>query len=304
MSEAPVILHTQTGLTIKRNAINKFCVVTLHYTADPAKRSAAWKDEAARGMIPEKFQREYEINYTAVLGAKVFPEFTAKREAIIVEDPLPDFGPNVRYWGGLDYGTYNAASFHVYTIVEGVTYSVFEIYHPCDNIPKFAQEMKEFPYWSKIRYIACDPDMMKNKAPQASGELTSVAELFAMHGVNKLVPGSHDEIAWVSMMRQHWNQDEEPTFRIFNICHNQIREFELAIYTNQSERQLMQTSYKEQIRNKDNHSLDDCKYFMLSHPNQQAQSGQQYGRMVDRWAQAPNGQYRPPRSQSPIKGYV
>lgn len=44
------ILHQQEGLTIKRNRKNKFVVVSLLYTADPAKRTREWEEEARAGL--------------------------------------------------------------------------------------------------------------------------------------------------------------------------------------------------------------------------------------------------------------
>jgi len=38
-------IHEQKGLKIRRNAHNKFCVIELHYTADPAKCTDEWKAE-------------------------------------------------------------------------------------------------------------------------------------------------------------------------------------------------------------------------------------------------------------------
>jgi hypothetical protein len=278
--------------------------VTLHYTADPAKRSKEWKEEAAYGMIPEKFRREYEIDYTAVMGAKVFPEFGQRKKDIVVEEPLPDFGKDVRYWGGFDYGSRNPSSFHVYTIVDNIIYSVWELFRPCDNIPKFVEEMKTFPYWSKIRYIACDPDMIRGKQAQASGEQLSLMELFQRAGVHNMVAGNNNEDTWVASVRKHWFGTDEPTFKLFSSCHNQIREFEMAVYTNQSERQLLTQTYKEQIRNKDNHALDDCKYFMNSRPTQQAQFSTTYGNIVRSYSQKGGPSSRPSAGKRLIKGYV
>lgn len=297
----PTILHEQQGLTIKKNAINNFCVVTLHYTADPAKRSAAWRKEAAAGMIPEKFAREYEIDYTAVMGARVFPEITSRKSEIVVGEPLPDFGPDHRYWGGFDYGARNPSSFHVYTIVDDVIYSVWELFKPCKNVAQYAQEMQQFPYWHKIRYIAADPKIWARDQQHASG-VCSIQDLFYQAGVYNLVKGPQDDEAWVAQVRQHWSL-EEPTFRILACCPNQIREFESAIYINQSERQLMSQSYQERVADVDNHSLDDCKYFMLSRPRAQAQSTWQDPIMVRRWAANGPGIARPSGPNSPLKGY-
>lgn len=302
MPQQHEIVYETTGLTIKKNASNKFCVVTLHHTADPAKRSEAWRREAANGMTPEKFAREYDIDYTSVMGSKVFPELTAKKPTIVVSEPWPDFGPHQRYWGGLDYGARNPSSFHVYTHSDGIWYSVWELFKPCKNVGDYVKEMKLFPYWQQIRWIAADPKMWANDQQQSDG-LTSMADLFAEQGVLNLIKGFQDEDPWIAQVRKYWTE-EDPGFKILSCCTNQIREFETAIYVNQSERQLMSASYKEQIADRDNHSLDDCKYFMLSKPNvNQAQYSGGDVRMVDRHGQnskAPTPQGMPRHS---LRGY-
>lgn len=299
---APTIIYETTGLTIKKNAINQFCVVTLHHTADPAKRSQEWRKEAAAGMTPEKFAREYDIDYTSVMGSKVFPELTSRKSDIVVNEPWPDFGPQAKYWGGLDYGARNPSSFHVYTHSDGVWYSVWELFKPCKNVKDYVAEMKQFPYWDQIKWIAADPKMWAKDQQQQEG-LTSMSELFEQAGCNRLIRGFQDEDPWVAMVRKHW-VEPEPTFKILSCCSNQIREFETAIYVNQSERQLMSASYKEQIADRDNHSLDDCKYFMLSKPSvHQAHYTGDSARMVDQWAQTPKPRMKPGFGPGSMRGY-
>jgi len=278
----PIILHEGTGLTIRKNDKNGFTVVTLHHTADPNKRSPDWRRESAAGMTPEKFAREYDIDYTAVMGAKVFPEFTTLRSDIIVTGELPDFGRGVRYWGGFDYGTRNPASFHVYTIVDGIIYVVWELFHPCKNIPEFVGEMQSFPYWDQIRYIAADPNLWAKTNPTEDGTLISIQDIFYRNGVRNLIRGLQDEEAWMAVMRGHWSSPDT-TFKIFHTCPNMIREFETAIYVNQSEKQLLSTNYREALADIDNHSLDDCKYFINSKPTVQQQSTWKDPIMVSRF---------------------
>ena len=116
------VLHEQTGLTIRKNHHNKFVVATLHYTADPSKRTAEWKSEARAGMRDADWRKEYEIDYTALSGEHAFPEIVEKKSKIVVSDPYPDFSEVTTFWGGLDYAQRSPASFHVYTIYDGVIY--------------------------------------------------------------------------------------------------------------------------------------------------------------------------------------
>lgn len=262
----PTLLHEQQGLKIVDNDKNKFTVVTLHYTADPAKRSEAWREEAAAGMHPSKFAQEYELDYTAMFGAKVFPEITAGRLNIVVPAPYPEFPDTQLYWGGLDYGARNPSSFHVYTLSDGVIYSVWELYEPCRSIPEFVDKMQKFPQWDNIRYIAADPSIWFKNQQTKLGNLTSIYQLFVENKLHKLVVGITDEAAWLATMREHWLDAANPTFRIFDCCSNQIREFESAVYVTSADRGLQTQNYREAVADKNNHSLDDCKYFMNSRP--------------------------------------
>lgn len=284
MVEAPKLLHESQGLKIVKNQGNQFCVVTLHYSSDPSKRSPEWRCEAGAGMTLEQAARELDIDYTAVMGAKVFPEILEQRAQIVISDPYPDFGPGVKYFGGFDYGTRNPSSFHVYTLVDGVIYSVWELFEPCTNIAEFAAKMREFTYWNSIRWIAADPNIWA-PSQQAKEGLVSIQYMLWQAGIRNLVKGLQDEDAWTGKMRLHWATGNEPTFKIFDRCVNQVREFETAIYAGQSERQLLSSAYKESIADKDNHSLDDCKYFMSKlaiHTGQQQESWK--NDTINRWA--------------------
>lgn len=262
---AQIILSTQ-GLEIWRNPVNSFVVARVHHTADPHKRSETWKKVAVAGMSPGKAAREYDIDYNAVQGSKVFPEFSERRSEIVCP-PLSDL-TNLRCWAGLDYGTRNPSSVHVYTILDGVTYAIWELYEPCKNIPEFAAKIRACPYWSLVRYVAADPSLWIPTQQQAWGPPVGVSTLLQQAGLSNLIKGRADagsEGAWLAMLRKHW-QSESPTFKITTDCPAMIREFEGAIFTPQSERQRLNADWKETINNKDNHALDDCKYFMLSQP--------------------------------------
>ena len=258
----PEILHEQEGLKIKRNPKNGFVVATLHYTADPAKRSQKWIDTVRQGMTTSKFEREYEISYTAQFGERVFPEMLEKRELIVVSD----FDAEGPVWAGFDYGARNPSSFHVYTWENGCFYAIWELYKPCKSIPEFALELKSCPYYGRLKYIAADPSLWGKRTHNAFGEPESVANLLIKEGILKLIPGSTDETAWLGIIRKHWEQDD-PSFKICSGCRNLIREFEGATFQDYASDKLSaNANFKEAVRDKDNHALDDNKYFFNSQP--------------------------------------
>jgi hypothetical protein len=260
------IIHESEGLFIRRNEKNRFTIVTLLFGADPAKRSPDWAREAHEGMSEAQWRKEYLCDYTALFGEKVFPEIATNRGVIVVSEPHPEIDKQAICWGGFDYGARNPSSFHVYTMLDGVTYSIWELFEPCKNIAEYAAKMKSCPWWNNLKYIAADPTFMRNKTQQAKGGVVTVESLFVEEGITKFISGDQNEKAWLAIMREHWKNPVDPTFRIFDCCPNQIREFESAVFANVSDRQAQTSNQYEEMVTKNNHSLDDCKYFMNSLP--------------------------------------
>lgn len=63
------------GITAWTNPRNGVRVVEVHYTADPDKRTDAWKKQAQQGMPPRGWSREMEISWEVPAGEPVFPEY-------------------------------------------------------------------------------------------------------------------------------------------------------------------------------------------------------------------------------------
>jgi len=262
----PKILYEDTGLQIKRNDNNGFCVVRLHYTADPRKRSEVWKREAQAGMRPSDWAMEYEIDFSALSGDLAFPEIREHKGHIVVRRPYPEFGPDMPYWGGLDYGSRNPSSVHFYTIHEGITYCVWELYEPCVNIDEFVYKVKSFPYWASVKYIAADPTIFGRTTRNSRGLPSSMYELFMEKGLTKLIRGNNNEQAWLAKMKEHWSDPNRITFKIFDCCKNMIQEFEGAVYASMSDKQKASKNWRETLADHNNHAMDDCKYYMNSSP--------------------------------------
>jgi hypothetical protein len=89
----------RTGITEWTNERNGFFVTRLHYTADPNKRSAAWKKAVSEGLALRAWQREYEISWTSPEGEPVIPEFDANLH--VRETPLTPTNRLLRFW---DFG--------------------------------------------------------------------------------------------------------------------------------------------------------------------------------------------------------
>lgn len=264
------LLHSQQGLKIVRNKQNGFVVATLHFLADPRKRSKDWLVESKRGMSDAKWQQEFNISYDAMLGEKVFPEIKTRQNEIVLHTgpfQFNDWPHSLPMWGGLDYGARNPTSFHVYTAVDGCIYAIWELYEPCKDIRAYVEKLKDCPFWNQIRYIAHDPSMnTMSQRDMRDGRMTTVARNFIELGVTKLMAGNTDEQAWLTTMQKHWCSTDV-TFKILHSCPHMIEEFENATYVSMTERQLETQNFREQLVDKANHAMDDCKYFMNSSPS-------------------------------------
>lgn len=260
------LLHEQRGLWIRKNAKNGFHVITLHHTADPKKRSLSWRQEAAQGLTKAKFAREYDIDYDSTLGEKVFPEMVDKRSEIVI--PVREFDAYAPFWGGLDFGINNPSSFHVYTVEDGVAYAIWELYEPCRNVKEWCERLKACPYWGKLKYVAADTSIWEHRGfSEKDGNPKKVIDDLLAEGVGqKLIRANKDETTWLLQMQKHW-REENITFKIFETCPKMIWEFQTAIFRGMSERAMVDKNYVEEVRDKDNHAMDDCKYWMNSRPS-------------------------------------
>lgn len=72
----PAVYHVQaTGLNIWTNKINEIDVISLHYSADPGKRSRQWRAQAQKGLAPYMWSKEFELDWHARGGQPIFPMF-------------------------------------------------------------------------------------------------------------------------------------------------------------------------------------------------------------------------------------
>jgi hypothetical protein len=256
------------GLISAKNA-QGHKVLYLHYTANPEKAKQEWIDQEAAKYIGGKnsllWRREMEIDFKAGSGELVFPEFP-ELEAEIVCDSfvIPD---TWRLYGGLDWGVRNPVSFHVYA--QSPTndfYSIWEYYRRGDetNVFEVSRIIKDNPYYKRMEWIAYDPSMNKEDQQRKDG-LTSIIRMFQEEVPEKdqvqILTTAHDrnDMLAVSIFRNLLNAKK---FKFFRECSSQIDEFRNLKYPERKE----YVNEQEKLLDKNNHSWDDAKYFILSHP--------------------------------------
>lgn len=92
------------GINWHKNKINEFCVIRLHYSANPNKRTDRWKKDAHRGMTENSWNKEYEITFTSFGSGAVFKEYDNNKHCI----NMPVY-PNLPIIRGWDFGYHHPA---------------------------------------------------------------------------------------------------------------------------------------------------------------------------------------------------
>lgn len=93
------------GVRVWNNKKNKFLIYELHYTADPEKRHAEYRESIKNSMPVQEYLREYELHWDTFSGQPVYPEFGKLH--IISEKPEPN--PSLPMLIGFDWGRTPAA---------------------------------------------------------------------------------------------------------------------------------------------------------------------------------------------------
>lgn len=244
-------------------------VIKLHYSADPEKNAAWVEKESAKipgGTSSLMWRREMEIDFGAGSGELVFPEFYDMEDEIVC-DPFK-LNDTYNFFGGFDWGVRNPTSFHVYAEAQdGTCYSVWEYYNVGQTVGAVARAIRECPFYDRLQWIAADPSIWTENQGRKDG-FTSVAAMMndedevGPYIIDKLMP-AHDrsDVGGVAKFKAMWGQ-VPAKFKIFRNCVNQINEFKNLKYPERKER----TNETEKLLDKNNHTWDDAKYFVLSHP--------------------------------------
>jgi len=247
-----------------------YAIIDLHYSLDPDKVSEKWIAEAEKaypgGRNSLAWRREMEMDWSAGSGELVFPQFSELEKDILI-DPRE---PNVmsQLYGGFDWGDNNPCSFHVYEFtINGYIKVIYEWYQR--NIPSAeaaGQAVRRMcPYYNKLEWIAGDPMIWTENQYTQNGK-TSLYQILSTDlslelRIDKLMPAhNRNDTLMIQKMHMLFSQGR---FKISKVCQNMIKEFKNLRYV--EARADLNSSGK--IVNKNNHTWDDCKYFLLTHPS-------------------------------------
>jgi len=279
--------------------------VSLPWRLHP-KKDVTWYEGEASRRTAREIAQEIDMDYDVSGFERVFPRFRvddAFRSKVIV-DPFdipftdkevnlgklgPDGKPMIqkvrRYaWrlsGGLDYGIRNVSSFHVHaTDQDGNLWTIWEWRKTLADLTEqgwrgsmvqaIAGMLKtECPFYDYLDLIWADPSIWAANVSTPDG-MTSLAQQLLDEGIDKLAKGAQDDVAAYERTLTLWSGDE-PSWRIFKCCSGLIDELDGLEWDDWSEVQGVKRGLKERMVDKNNHSWDDWKYYIMSRPEPKAQ---------------------------------
>jgi hypothetical protein len=263
-------------------------VLRVHYSSDPAKRPGtpagdAWLRDAELGYPggrrSPRWRKELEIEYGALGGAKLFPDWELWRLGPIVCEPFTPEG--YRLYGSYDHGWENPAAFHVHGINgDGAKVTLWEFYAEHVPLAKIAAiirgtpvalpDGRRFPgnpYGGGLTWIVADPSMWADDQPMKDEPNKSIAHLFALEHVHFL-KGERGGDATVAewLYSYDWADPQHPRYRITTACPKLIWELGEQRYAEVTERQAQSRDASEKLVDKNNHAWDGLKMFLHRFP--------------------------------------
>jgi hypothetical protein len=176
-----------TGVDVWENQRNKFTIFQLHYSADPKKRNAQYRDNIKSSMPIRQYMQEYELLWDSFDGKPVYADWN---EQTHTSDNLkPELGlPLFRGW---DFGLTPAC---VVGQLQGNTLVILKEYIGNRGIDIFSRQVMErcaidFPGWhdqGKDWMNFVDPAGFK----RAETDEQKCVSIMHQNGIRRIYPGA------------------------------------------------------------------------------------------------------------------
>lgn len=291
---------------------NQIKVISLHWPLHPKKDQVWYENEKAR-RTPREVAQELDIDYEASGTERVFSlKFNKVLRDHVVIDPflVPE---HWKFRGGLDYGTRNKASFHAYAQdYDSTHFSAWEWRRNMEDLAKegfkgsmvqaIALMLFACPYGHLLDHIRADPSLWVENQNSPDGMTSIIRQLYdEIAKINKervkqglperkfaFLEGAQNDLACIEATNTFWADPERPQFKMFKTCKEQIEEIEELMWEEWSEAQAEKRNVREKIMDKNNHSWDDYKYYIMSRHAAPKQEPKKAGRgtmghFLDRW---------------------
>lgn len=277
------------GLLEKRTP-QGICVLNAHYTCDPERAKAEWKETERRKYTSEsKWQSEQEMVWSAGGGERLFAEILNRYGHKILIDPETSGfhpSPHWNYLGGFDSGKANpTAALVACTDFDGCLYILREYYQPG------LSPRQHKPFLSQLQgFLGCtvfaDPSIFYATQAQNDGTFKAIASIYAEDGIECLSPApENNELLGMERILTHWmNLDQcepslkilcpkrsqdiaQPNYGVHNEgCPNLLWELRRTRRDELTPTQLAKKNPTEKIVDRDNHLRDCLKYLSLTLP--------------------------------------
>jgi len=264
-------------------------VLRLHYSASPDKRPGTpegdvWLKKAligySGGLKNPRWQKEMEIQYGALGGTRLFPEWEqwCGLGRIIIHPFEPE---GYKLYGSYDHGWRNPASYHVHGINgDGNIVTLWEIYGSHIAVTKMADAIKGNditlpdgrryhgnPWPGRESFKIADPSIYAEDQPMSDGTNKSIAELFRREGVYFTKGERGGDTMVAEWLHGHfWKDPQNPLYRITTDCPKLIWEIGQQRHKEFSAKVALNRDQPEELVDKDNHAWDDLKYFLKRFP--------------------------------------
>lgn len=264
-------------------------VLRLHYSADPGKRPGtpdgdAWLAQGTQGYPggtnSPRWRKEMEIDYGALGGTKLFPDWESWATAghLVVQPFVPT---GYRLYASYDHGWRNPACYYVHGVgSDGQIVTLWECYG--DHIPVGAMAkvilgepvrlpdgrvLPGNPFAGQETWRIADPSIWAEDQPMADGTNKGIVELFRRAGVyfTKGEKGGDTMVAeW--LLGYWWKDPTAPLYRITTDCPKLIWELGRQRHKDVSGQVALNRDQPEELVDKDNHSWDALKMFLKRFP--------------------------------------
>ena len=224
---------------------------------------------------PDDLKKRYVYASFDVFEGQIYPEFEKNVHSI---DSF-NIPASWSYAYGLDHGTVNPTSFHIYRIdFEGNIYATGE-YYSSGIVPEHAKNIKELCRSNKVDNVIADPSIFAaNQAGYKSEEKKtpySIAHLYVENGIcctraNNSVKQGIDNVRKFLKVRNDkihpvTGKEGSPSFFVFrDKCPKMAEEFENYMWDSPPAGKE-DWNNPERPKKKDDHAMDECRYVLMEH---------------------------------------
>ena len=251
--------------------------ISLHWSLHPRK-DQAWYEKQKSRRTKREIAQELDLDYEASGSERVFGMLLTNktlRDNVII-NPF-ELDASYILEAALDYGTRNKSVLTVFAKNRaGELYAIWEWRrnmqemvdegHKGSMVQAIAKAYNDCPFKDRIKTIWADPSLWTKNQNDTLEGLVSIYQQLCSLQVKNLVQGVQSDKACIDRVLTLWSIETSPVLKIFKTCPGLIKELEDLMWDDWSDSQNQKKNTRETIIDKNNHSWDTFKYFILAQP--------------------------------------